>query len=189
VPNPAGDSQPGSEQSSIGPTDALLTVRVPAEAKVFVNGAPTRSKGTVRRYVSRNLRPGFNYAYKLQVVTAGEGQPGVQTRTVHVQAGQSRQLAFAPGQRLTNPETILTLHVPADAQVSLAGNQMQGDGPVRTFRTRKMSQGEQWPDYQVRVTLQRDGQTLSRTKNIAVVAGQQHDLQFAFNLDKVALAR
>ena len=37
---------------------ALLTISVPYEAKMTINGLPTRSTGSRRQYVSFGLQPG-----------------------------------------------------------------------------------------------------------------------------------
>ena len=48
---------------------AVLSVHVPNDAKVYVNGMLTRSTGSDRRYVSNGLRPGFNYTYEVRAIT------------------------------------------------------------------------------------------------------------------------
>lgn len=184
---PAIPTQPSVErQTSLGPQDALLALRVPQDALVYVNGVPTRSTGTMRRYVSRHLTPGFQYTYELRVVVNRDGRPLTEQRVVRLQAGQTTQLALAP---VANPvETILTLHVPTDAKVYLAGTPMRGTGPVRTFRTQRLAAGDNWSDYAIRVVVDQNGQKLAKQKTISLTGGQQRDLAFEFDLDRLAAA-
>lgn len=154
---------------------------------VFVNGVPTRSTGEVRRYVSRNLTPGFQYTYEVRVVTNRDGHPATETRNIHLRAGRANQLAFTDA--ANNVETMLTLHVPSDAKVVLAGQPMQGSGAVRTFRTQRLAAGEVWQDYTVQVVVQENGQTLAKEKNIALTGGQKSEMTFEFGLDRLASAK
>lgn len=187
---PQGDAAPANEplpeqQTRLPLNGALLTVSVPTDARVLVNGTPTRSTGDLRRYVSRNLNPGFTYTYEVTAEAVIDGQPVTQTKTVHLQAGAEAQLAFDM-QTATPVETALTLHVPSDARVYLAGNETTGQGPIRTFRTTKLSGGKEWSEYLVRVTVVRDGQDLTKEELITLRPGDHTELTFDFDVDKVA---
>lgn len=179
--------RPGSE-SRLAPQSAMLTVRVPQQARIYVNGVETRSTGDLRRYVSRDLAPGYQYTYEVTAEAVVDGQPVTSTKTVQLRAGEQTELAF--DLRATKQlETALTVHVPADAQVYLAGNATRGTGPVRTFRTTQLPAGEAWSDYVVRVVVDRNGEQLDREAQITLRAGDRQELTFDFNMDKVASAR
>jgi uncharacterized protein (TIGR03000 family) len=186
VPPAGGQDLPTPEkQTSLTVDSALLTVSVPTDARVLVNGMPTRSAGELRRYVSKNLNPGFNYTYEVTAEANVNGTPVTQTKTVHLRAGDQVDLAF--DLRTQEPvETALTLHVPSDAKVFLAGNETRGHGPVRTFRTTKLDGGKAWNQYVVQVTVTRDGENLTKEKTITLRAGDQTELTFDFDTDKVA---
>jgi uncharacterized protein (TIGR03000 family) len=47
----------------------MLTVHVPSQAKVYVNGQETRSTGSQREYVSFGLEQGKTYPYSIKVAT------------------------------------------------------------------------------------------------------------------------
>ncbi len=168
--------------------NAMLMVSVPQEARIFVNGAATRSEGSKRQYVSRNLSPGYAYTYEVRAEMDVDGQLVQQTKTVKVKAGQQHDLVFnfdvAPA-----PETVLTLHVPEDARVFLAGNEARGTGEVRTFRTTKLADGQSWNDYTVRVLVNRDGTELSKEERITLNAGDSRELKINFDEDQLAIAR
>ena len=60
----------------------VLTVWVPYDAKVTVNGLETRSTGSRRQFVSYGLKPGFSYKYEVQAEVVRNGQVQEDTRTV-----------------------------------------------------------------------------------------------------------
>lgn len=186
---PAMDTPPLPNQQTLrNSRNAMLTVRVPNNAKIFVNGAATRSTGPTRRYVSRNLNPGYAYTYEVRAEMEVNGQLVERSQTVKMQAGQTHNLAFnfdAP----QVPETVLTLHVPEDAEVYLAGNKTSSSGKVRTFRTTKLAEGQSWNDYAIRVTVNRDGKQLSKEQRISLNAGDARELTIDVEDNRVAVAR
>ena len=171
--------------TSLDRNSAFLTVSVPSQARVYVNGIATRSTGSHRRYVSRNLTPGFDYTYEVKAEMVVDGKPVTQVKMVKLQAGQGSQLAFdirAP----QSLETSLTLHVPENAEVYLAGNQTKGEGVVRTFKTTRLSEGQAWSDYSIRVVVNEDGIDRTEEKKLTLRAGESRELTFDFDVDKLA---
>ncbi|MGA2063528.1 MAG: TIGR03000 domain-containing protein [Thermoguttaceae bacterium] len=75
-------------------TSGLLTIWVPAEAKVSINGLATRSTGSKRQYVSFGLKPGFTYKYEIRAQIVRDGQLVEETRTVSLTAGERSAVAF-----------------------------------------------------------------------------------------------
>ena len=92
-PTPA-EPAPAAPEEAILDSSAAINVTVPADAKVFVNGAATTSTGTSRQYVSRGLKPGLNYAYNFRVEYEVDGKQAVQYQTVKLTAGDNHALAF-----------------------------------------------------------------------------------------------
>jgi uncharacterized protein (TIGR03000 family) len=184
-PAPADPGDLPEKQTSLDRNSALLTVTVPGQARVLVNGVATRSTGDLRRYVSRNLIPGFDYTYEVKAEVVVDGEPMTQTKTVQLRAGEKAKLAFDM-QAAEQLETALTVHVPANAKVYLAGNKTKGSGAVRTFRTTKLPSGQSWSDYVVRVVVEENGLVRSKEETITLQAGDQRELSFDFDIDKVA---
>jgi uncharacterized protein (TIGR03000 family) len=179
-PGAAGDTTPDANGS------ALLNVRVPEGAKVFVNGRPTLSTGDRRQYVSRGLASGFTYTYEIRAEAEVDGQTVQDTKVIRLEAGDRIDLAF---DLKSQPETSLTLRVPEDATVTLAGNPTSATGDVRVFRTTSLAAGEEWSNYVIRVTVDRDGEMLAREETIALKAGEARELTFDFEAPQVASAR
>ncbi len=191
----AGDDDAGDDDAGTDATDegtetllrrngAILQVHVPADAKVFVNGYKTSTTGTSRSYVSRNLVPGYTYTYDVRVEMMRDGKKTEETKVVKLRAGRIQNLAFNAAER--DPVTTLTVNVPENAKVELAGAKTESTGMVRTFSTSRLSKGREWSNYKVVVTLDRDGQTLTQEETITLKAGAEQNLSFDFDAAKVA---
>lgn len=170
------------------PVDGLLTVDVPADARVFVNGKLTTSQGLSRQYVSRNLQDGFNYTYEVKAQVVRGGEVVEETRTVDLRAGEVSKLAFdfAPAKSV---ETALTVKVPADAKVYLAGNPTASTGEVRVYRTSSLKEGSGWNDYIVKVEINRGGRTLVKEEVVNLAAGDTKEISFDFEGEQIASNR
>jgi uncharacterized protein (TIGR03000 family) len=175
---------------------AILTVAVPSDAKVTINGHPTSSDGTVRQFKSRGLKEGYVYTYVVNVTYDHvEGQAKSESKSVKLRCGDVERVEFEAPEQVEPvapqpiPEDIVTvvrLHVPADAQVSLAGNATDGSGTIRTFRTKQLKPGQQWSGYNVRVTTLKSGQPATKERTVDVVAGSTTELTFNFDEDSIA---
>ena len=75
-------------------SSGVLTVWVPSDAKVIVNGLETRSKGSRRQFISYGLKPGMNYKYVIKAEVVRSGVVVEDTRTVTLTAGQVTAIAF-----------------------------------------------------------------------------------------------
>ena len=126
---------------------------------------------------------GQSYKYEVRVQLSRDGRELEETRTLNLQAGDNSELAF---NMRAVPETTLTLHVPLDAKVSLAGRVTKGGGTVRVFSTSGLEAGKEWSNYKVVVTLDRNGETLTKEQIISLKAGDRRDLRFDFDSDTIA---
>jgi uncharacterized protein (TIGR03000 family) len=184
---------PGAVYRSLGGSQvALLNVNVPADAKVFVNGAATTSTGTQRQFISRGLNAGNRYAYEVKVEITKDGETATENKSVTLGPGEQASLAFnfdnkeAPVAAEKKAKTKLTLHVPADAKVTLAGQETSSTGETREFTTSKLAPGAEWNDYTVRVVTNVDGQEIVREKTITLIGGQDRDLTIDLGTAEVA---
>ncbi len=109
-------------------------------------------------------------------VTRG-GQLVQQTKKATLRSGGLSQISFDFG----TGETSITVNVPNDATVYLAGAKANGSGTIRKFRTTKLAIGQRWPDYSVRVTVERNGKVVSKEQRVLLTAGEANDLTFSFD--------
>lgn len=90
---PAG---PADSRVSVPEGSAVLSVSVPARARVIVNGLETKSTGPHRQFVSTGLRPGLTYKYEVRVRVVRNGRLLEDTRTIHLKSGLQKAIAFSP---------------------------------------------------------------------------------------------
>jgi uncharacterized protein (TIGR03000 family) len=169
----------------------ILAVKVPEAAKVYVNGKLTTTPGNFRRYISRGLVPGYRYTYEIRAEFAQAGQTLTDRRVIHVRAGETSEVAFdfdpaAPQVAAAAVNTTLTLHVPDGARVNLGGNDTVSSGSIRQFTTTELARDQQWKDYKIVVTLDRQGKSFQRERSISVSGGESRDLVFDFTEDNLA---
>ncbi len=193
---PAAGNADDLNRHAPNPGSALMDVRVPQEAKVFVNGRPTRSTGAQRSFVSRGLRPGRIYVYEVRAELMRGDERLVETRQVRIRGGQRADVEFRFQQGLAaerpadeSPRTTLILRVPEDAKVTLAGRETMATGPVREFSTTKHISAGQWANYPVRVEIERNGETSVQKRTITLAAGKTLEETFHFDAPQVAQTR
>ena len=94
-PAPAAPA-PGSRTDATpdGAGSGQLTIVVPADAKVFINGHQTRSTGERREYVSNGLESGLTYRYEVRAEVVRNGKTVEETREVFLTAGAREGVAF-----------------------------------------------------------------------------------------------
>jgi uncharacterized protein (TIGR03000 family) len=192
---PAADppAKPADADSTAVESDAaLLTVSVPLDASVVVNGYKTQAVGLVRQFKSRGLKPGFVYTYVVDVTYTVDGSELTESKSVKLRPGTSELIEFAASTTVAvetenqDLTTVVQLHVPADAKITLAGNVTDGDGELRTYRTHQLTAGEVWSGYTVRVTTEINGKAVSKERTLDLVAGSTNDLTFEFGVNELA---
>lgn len=169
-----------------------IVVYVPEGAKVFVNDHKMKTGGTARRFASGQLEAGKTYEYEIRAEMVRNGVNLVRTETVKLKAGRVEEVGFdftdtvAPIQAVAAqfPDTKLTVVVPEDASVFLAGEDTVSVGNVRKFVTNDIADGKAWKDYEIRVEVERDGKTIVKTKKISLFAGDEKEFEFKFPVDK-----
>ena len=172
-------STASSVVSSVSGDSVYLTVAVPAEAKIYVNGNRTSSTGAVREFVSRGLKPGKQYKFDIRAeIESAAGTTIVENKTVAVKAGDREQLNFAFSGQAAPIETAVTLNVPDGAKVVLAGNPTKATGNSRVYKTSSLRPGQVWDNYDIEV--HHAGKVKKQT--VRLIAGDQ--LQLSFNFDE-----
>jgi uncharacterized protein (TIGR03000 family) len=151
---------------------------VPADARIFVNGTETSSKGSLRRFLSRGLVAGKSYEFVVRMAVDRDGRTEEATKVVTLVAGERSKVSFEAAAPAV-AKTSLTLRVPADAKVWLAGNATASSGAVRQFETTGLREGQSWKDYEIRVTSVVDGREQTVSKVIDLAAGAV--LEFALD--------
>jgi uncharacterized protein (TIGR03000 family) len=194
----AADSIP-VEVPALEPSEASLTVSVPKNAKVVVNGHLTKSKGEVRYFRSVDLDAGEIYTYRVQVSYSLNGEERNDEAVIRLEAGTQHQLDFRPNlvsekssdddqesEEVDYADTIVRVHVPQGSVVSLGGNSTSGTGELRTFKTESLRVGQVWQDYVIRVESEIDGEFITQEKTVSIIGGTESDYHFDFTASKLA---
>lgn len=84
-------------------------------------------------------------------------------------------------------KTSLTLHVPADAKVTLAGVDTKQSGEARQFATTRLAAGQKWEGYKVVVEMNKDGKAQREERTVNLVGGESQEL--SINFDSTAVAK
>jgi uncharacterized protein (TIGR03000 family) len=93
---PTESTSPAPEAgTSVTPDNSgMLTIWVPFDAKVTINGLPTKSTGSRRQFISYDLKEGFSYKYEVKAEVVRDGKIVEDTKTVVLTAGANNSVAF-----------------------------------------------------------------------------------------------
>ena len=178
-PGPAGDDTTRrslKRKSFVKP--AVLSVALPSDAQVYINGRLTKTEGSVRNYVAHKLKNGKGQGYQVKAVVNRDGKRLVRTQTVRMKPGITRTVEFDFNKPVT---TVLALKVPTDAKVRLCGAETSATGERRFFETSKLKDGESWENYEIEVVVNRDGKELVARKSLKLHAGDSQSMVFDFH--------
>ena len=187
-PGPVNDSTdltaPLENTDIVGVDRAILRLKVPQEAKVYVNGRLTETPGAVRSFESKNLVAGRVYKYKVKAVIERDGKQLVRSKLISLQAGRLKETMLDFDAPAT---TVLALNVPKDASVKLCGKATTLDGAKRRFATTQLIDGEICEGYSVEVSYRVDGELVKDVRKIDLAAGDFRTLTFNRKVtDKIA---
>ena len=187
-PGPASDSTdltaPLENANFVGVDRAVLRLKVPQEAKVYVNGRLTKTPGAVRSFESENLVAGRVYKYKVKAVIERDGKQLVRSKLISLRAGRLKEAMLDFDAPAT---TVLALKLPKDASVKLCGKATTLNGTKRRFATTRLTDGEVCEGYSVEVSYRVDGELIKQVRKIDLAAGDIRTLTFDREVtDKVA---
>ena len=178
-PGPLGDSTnltaPVDDADFAGTDRAVLRLKVPEQAKVYVNGRLTTTPGAVRSFESGNLVTGRVYKYKVKAVIERDGKQLVRSKLVSLRAGSVHDTLLDFDAPAT---TVVALKVPKDATVKLCGKETSLDGVERRFATTRLADGDVVEGYSVEVSYKVDGKLVKQVREIDLAAGDFRTLTF-----------
>ena len=74
--------------------NGVLSILVPRDAKVTINGLLTKTSGNMRRYICDDLRPGNTYDYEVKAEIVRDGKVVTEVQMVSLTAGERGRVAF-----------------------------------------------------------------------------------------------
>jgi uncharacterized protein (TIGR03000 family) len=90
---PKGEPVPAPKKTSLK-APATIVVSLPADARLFVDGAPTTSMSERRSLVTPGLVFGSTYVYTVRAEVVRDGRTVEQTQQVSVRGGESTPVRF-----------------------------------------------------------------------------------------------
>jgi uncharacterized protein (TIGR03000 family) len=75
----------------------VVTVNLPADAKLLFNGTAAQGNGAVRKFSTSDLQPGQDYGYELTAEVVRNGRVERHTEKVVLRAGEKTEVTLAPG--------------------------------------------------------------------------------------------
>ncbi len=109
LPPAPGEAPKPTARRSLPRDAGMLSVVVPQDARVYVNGMLTKTPGTQRQFVSYGLLPGYRYTYEVRAVVTRDGEELSDTQRVSVRVGETRDLAFDFSTRV---DTVVAARLP-----------------------------------------------------------------------------
>jgi uncharacterized protein (TIGR03000 family) len=93
---PKGEPVPDPKTKPKNPVvaPATIVVNVPADARLFVDGAATTSTSEVRTLVTPTIEVGTTYVYTMRAEVVRDGRTVEQTQVVNVTGGQTANVRF-----------------------------------------------------------------------------------------------
>ena len=100
APEPREVKEEGGEQASAPASKARLVVRVPADARLWVDRVECPISGTVRSFETPDLNPQQNYNYTLRVAVQRDGRSRLEADEVQHRALAEQRLSGDAGGEL-----------------------------------------------------------------------------------------
>jgi len=88
------DDKKTDDKGIMASAPATLTVTLPADARLTVDGTPTSTTSAVRTFVTPNLTPGKTFTYTMKAEYMKNGEPVSEEKVVKVQAGKETRVSF-----------------------------------------------------------------------------------------------
>lgn len=164
----------------------MLVIHVPESAVLLINGQRTSLTGSVREFLASGLAEDGRHEYEVTMLVEDGATRREVTKTVWLAAGTEQTLAFdrtqaadaspvvaSGGQAVT---TNLTLTVPAEAEVWIAGQRTSPRGAVRQFSTTDLAPGQTWSGYEIRVVTIAGGVERATVRTVSLTGGESVEL-------------
>jgi uncharacterized protein (TIGR03000 family) len=174
--------------------EGKVTVRLPASAKLFVDGkeANLKNRGS-RSFFTPKLEPNQDYFYTVKAEMTRNGQTVSESKRVVVRGGQVSAVDFgdmsntvARSVTPTSAPARITVKLPADARLFVDDVACNLTSGTRSFDTPKLEPGREY-SYVLKAEVERDGKMRTDTRRVVFQAGKEVSVDFG-KLDGVTTA-
>lgn len=165
---------------------AEVSIRVPADAKLYADGQLTGLSGSQRNFVTPSLEKNRDYNYTLKVEYVRDGKPVVETKQAVVRAGTKVAVDFSESARTEMVASKVTVNLPTDAQLYV-DNQPKSVPTSGEFRTPELVKGQTYA-YEFRVERMTNGVKQADNKRVVFKAGEAVVVDFSGMNDSIRTA-
>jgi uncharacterized protein (TIGR03000 family) len=173
---------PRSSPELPSPRQALIHLKVPAGATLFVNGKQLDPAPT---FLTPELEPEKDYDYDFRVKVTDGGKDTTRAKRVNVRAGSVVHVAYEdmasadepPAKRAKEAPAHITIRLPEDAQLYVHGVFCPLTSGSRSFDTPKLEPGRRYL-YILRTEMERDGRKVTQTRRVVFRAGEDVTVNF-----------
>jgi uncharacterized protein (TIGR03000 family) len=95
-PRPPADGSSPPRLEGRAPAPATIVVSLPPDARLFFDGAPTRSTSDSRTFISPPLEPNKDFHYTLKAEVPRDGRTLTASKDITVRAGQETNVVLNP---------------------------------------------------------------------------------------------
>jgi uncharacterized protein (TIGR03000 family) len=174
---------PALNETRTNVNQAMIVVRLPADAQLLAENVPIPGAGPVRVFVSPALEPGRKYLYELTIEVNRGGKVLTDKRTVELEAGKNTNVTFVEPSGESSPpppanplpkSAKISVRMPAGATLYVEGRRWS----VPVVLTPPLDPGR-IHYYQLAVAVVRDGKPVFFTREVAFRAGQDVTVDFS----------
>jgi len=171
-PMPAGP-MPQSYDSMTPANQATVVVELPADARLFADGAPITLTGPVRVFRTPELQTGLKYSYTLKVEVDRGGRVASDTKVVDIEPGKTTRVRF--GEPPAGGTARIDIKAPSQARLVVEGQAW----PIgqRSIVTPPLETGKNYV-YTLKLEQERDGKAETLTREVAFRAGEAVTVDF-----------
>jgi uncharacterized protein (TIGR03000 family) len=158
---------------------AHVTVTLPAEAKLFVQGVACPLTSAKRTFDTPKLQVGQNYIYTLRAEVARAGRTLVETRQVSITAGKRVVVDFGDmsAAKVAAGPAQVTVLLPEEAKLLVQGMACPLTSGKRTFSSPQLQAGQSYT-YTLQAEVIRVGQSITESRRVTLAAGQRVVVDF-----------
>ena len=168
------------------PTKGQVIVRLPADAKLFVDDQPIHLTSTTRTVVTPDLQAGQDYYYDVKAEVVRDGNVVADRKRVVLRAGQVSRVDFSGLGPVEEPvvkkaeakSARITVRLPESGRLFVDGVARPMTTPSRTFDTPKLEPDQSYY-YTFKAEVVRNGQTRSEDRRVIVQAGKEVVVDFS----------
>jgi uncharacterized protein (TIGR03000 family) len=171
-PMPAGP-MPQSYDSVTPANQATVVVELPADARLFVDGAPMTLTGPVRVFRTPELQSGLKFSYTLKMEVDRGGRVAADTKVVDIEPGKTTRVRF--NEPPAGGTARIEIKAPLDARLVVEG-QAWPTGQ-RSIVTPPLETGKNYI-YTLKLEQERGGRPETLTREVSFRAGEAVTVDF-----------